>query len=225
MAGLMDLLNSDLGKQIISSVSGSAGTNEGETSSVLASVLPALVGGMMNNAQTTEGQGGLLGALLGGKHGGLLDNLSGMLGGDVQEEGGKILGHVLGDNQETVQNQVSQNTGVSSDKIAMIMKIAAPILMAFLARKAQASGLDNSGAATSGGGLTDILGGLLGGGQAQQQAPAESGSLGGSILTSVLDQDGDGQIGIGDAVTAMSGQSKSGGGLLGGLLGKLFGKK
>jgi len=215
MAGLMDLLNSDLGKQIISSVSGSAGTNEGETSSVLASVLPALVGAMQNNASTPEGQGGLLGALLGGKHGGLLDNLSGMLGSDVQEDGGKILGHVLGDNQETVQNQVSQNTGISSDKIAMIMKIAAPILMAYLAKKAQSSGLDANGQTPSGGGLSDILGGLLGGGQTQAE-PQQSGSS--DVLTSMLDQDGDGQLGMGDAVSAMT---KKGG--LGGLLGRLFG--
>jgi hypothetical protein len=219
MAGLMDLLNSDLGKQIISSVSGTAGTNENETSSVLASVLPALVGGMMNNAQTQEGQGGLLGALLGGKHGGLLDNLSGMLGGDVQEDGGKILGHVLGDNQANVQNQVSQNTGISSDKIAMIMKIAAPILMAYLAKKAQSNGLDASGNASNGGGLMDILGGLLGGNQAQAPQPTQS-SGNGDILTSMLDQDGDGQLGLGDAVSAMT---KKGG--LGGLLGGLFGGK
>ena len=220
MAGLMDLLNSDLGKQIISGVSGKVGTSEDETSSVLASVLPSLVGGMMNNASTPEGQSGLLGALLGGKHGSLLDNLSGMLGdGDVQEDGGKILGHVLGDNQEKVQNQVSENTGVSSDKIAMIMKIAAPILMAYLAKQTQGSGLNNNGATANGGGLTDILGGLLGSGQAEQQAPTTS-SMGGSILTSMLDQDGDGQLGLGDAVAAAT---KKGG--LGGLLGSLFGKK
>ncbi len=215
----MDLLNSDLGKQIISGVSGQVGTSEGETSSVLASVLPSLVGGMMNNASTPEGQSGLLGALLGGKHGGLLDNLSGMFGGDVEEDGGKILGHVLGGNQENVQNEVSQNTGVSSDKIAMIMKIAAPILMAYLAKQAQGSGLNNNGTTANGGGLSDILGGLLGGGQAQQQAPAPS-SMRGSILTSMLDQDGDGQLGLGDAVAAAT---KKGG--LGGLLGNLFGKK
>jgi len=217
MSGLIDLLNSDLGKQIISSVSGQAGTNEGETSTVLASVLPALVGGMMNNAQTPEGQGGLLGALLGGKHGGLLDNLSGMLGGDVQNEGGKILGHVLGNNTEAVQNQVSQNTGISSDKIAMIMKIAAPILMAYLAKKAQSSGLDANGQTASGGGLGDILGGLLGGNQAQAQTQTQP-SGGGDVFTSMLDQDGDGQLGLGDAVSAMT---KKGG--LGGLLGGLFG--
>lgn len=216
MAGLMDLLNSDLGKQIISGVAGKVGTSEGETSSVLSSVFPSLVGGMMNNSTTQEGQSGLLGALLGGQHdGGILDNLSGFLGGDDHTDGANILGHVLGGNHENVQNQVSQNTGVSSDKVAMIMKIAAPILMGYLAKKAMGSGLTND-AATSGGGLTDILGGLLGGGQAQQ-APAQS--SGGGLLTSILDQDGDGEIGIGDAISAAT---KKGG--LGGLLGGLFGK-
>jgi hypothetical protein len=214
MAGLMDLLNSDLGKQIISGVAGKVGTSEGETSSVLSSVLPSLVGGMMNNASTPEGQSGLLGALLGGKHdGGILDNLSGFLGGDDHSDGTNILGHVLGDNHDNVQNQVSQDTGVSSDKVAMIMKIAAPILMGYLAKKAMGSGLNND-AASSGGGLTDILGGLLGG---QAQAPQQSGS--GNILTSMLDQDGDGELGLGDAVAAAT---KKGG--LGGLLGGLFGK-
>jgi hypothetical protein len=89
--------------------------------------------------------------------------------------------------------------------------------MAYLAKKAQSSGLDANGQTSSGGGLTDILGGLLGGGKGQEQSqPQQSG--GGNILTSMLDQDGDGQLGLGDAVSAMT---KKGG--LGGLLGGLFG--
>ena len=219
MAGLMDLLNSDLGKQIISGVSNQVGTNNDQTSSVLASALPALVGAMQNNASTPDGQSGLLDALLGGKHdGSLLDNLSGVFGSD-QTDGANILGHVLGNDQENVKNNLSQNTGVSSDKIAMILKIAAPILMAYLAKKAQSSGLDNSGQTSNGGGLSDILGGLLGGNASeQQQAPSQTGS--GNIFTSMLDQDGDGQIGLGDAISVAT---KKGG--LGGLLGGLFGGK
>jgi hypothetical protein len=214
MAGLMDLLDSDLGKQIISGVSGKVGTSEGETSSVLSSVLPSLVGGMMNNAATPEGHSGLLGALTGGKHdGGILDNLSGFLGNDDHADGANILGHVLGGNHDTVQNEVSQSTGVSSDKVGMIMKIAAPILMGYLGKQATSSGLSSSGVTPSGGGLADILGGLLGGG-------GQSQSGGGSVLTSVLDQDGDGQLGMSDVVAVAT---KKGG--LGGLFGSLFGRK
>ncbi len=213
MAGLMDLLNSDLGKQIISGVGQQAGTSESETSSVLSSALPALLGAMQNNASTEEGASGLLGALLGGKHdGSLLDNLGGFLGGGDFSDGGKILGHVLGGDQANVENNLSQNTGVSSDKIAMILKIAAPIVMAYLAKQTKNNGV------SSGSDLGGLLGGLLGGGQQQEPAPAPSG--GGNILTSILDQDGDGQLGLGDAVSAAT---KKGG--LGGLLGNLFGRK
>jgi hypothetical protein len=213
MAGILDLINSDLGKQIISGIGSQVGTSEGETSSVLASALPTLINAMQNNSQTEQGAGGLLGALLGGKHdGGLLENLGGLLsgGGIDTADGGKILGHVLGGNQANVEAGLSQNTGVSSDKIGMILKMAAPILMAYLANQAKSNNVQ------SGSDLGGLLGGLLGGQTPQQQAP----SMGGSILTSILDQDGDGQLGLGDAVTAAT---KKGG--LGGLLGSIFGKK
>ncbi len=216
MPGLMDLLNSDLGKQIVSGVAGKVGVTEAETSSVLASLMPTMVGAMQNNASTPDGLSGLLGALTGGKHdGGILDNLSGFLGGNDHSDGENILGHVLGGNQQNVQNNLAQSTGVGSDKIAMIMKIAGPILMGYLAKKAMSGGLTNN-PSQSGGGLTDILGSLLGGGQAQSD-PTTAGS--GNILTSMLDQDGDGQLGISDAIAAAT---KPGG--IGGLLGGLFGK-
>lgn len=213
MAGILDFINSDLGKQIISGIGNQVGTSETETTSVLSSALPTLINSMQNNASTEQGAGGLLGALLGGKHdGGLLDNIGSVLGGGGidTEDGGKILGHVLGGNQSSVESDISQNTGVSSEKIGMILKLAAPILMAFLANKAKSSNVQNS---TDLGGL---LGGLLGGGQQSNSQP----SLGGSILTSVLDQDGDGQLGVGDAVAVAT---KKGG--LGGFLSSIFGKK
>ncbi len=216
MAGLMDLLSSDLGNQIISGVAGKVGTSEEETSSVLASLMPTMVGAMQNNASTPEGLSGLLGALTGGKHdGGILDNLSGFLGGDDHSDGENILGHVLGGDHQNVQNNLVQSTGIGSDKIGMIMKMAAPILMGYLSKKAIGGGLTND-AQQSGGGLTDILGGLLGSGQTQS-APVQSG--GGNILTSMLDQDGDGELEIGDAVAVAT---KKGG--IGGFLGSLFGK-
>ncbi|WP_428225423.1 DUF937 domain-containing protein [Flavobacterium sp.] len=205
MSGILDLINSDLGKQIIGNISNQVGTSEGETSSVLTSALPQLVNAMQNNASSADGASGLLGALMSGKQGGLLDNIGGLLGGGLDtEDGGKILGHVLGGNQSELENNLSLSSGVPTDKIGSILKMAAPLLMAFLANKAKDSNVQN------GSDLGGLLGGLLGGSGA---------SAGGSVLTSVLDQDGDGQLGINDAVAAVS---KKGG--LGGLLGKLFGK-
>lgn len=213
MSGLIDLLNSDLGKQIISNVGQQAETTEVETTSVLNSALPTLLNAMQSNVSTEQGAGGLLSALLGGKHdGSLLDDLGSLIGNSAvdTEDGRKILGHVLGENQASVENSLIQNTGVSPDKIGMILKIAAPILMSYLANKARNTNVQNG---TDLGGLLD---GLLGSRQSEQ---TQASSKGGNILTSVLDQDGDGQLGVGDAVAVAT---KKGG--LGSLLGKLFGK-
>ena len=71
----------------------------------------------------------------------------------------------------------------------------APIVMSFLANRVQSGNLDAT-----------TLGQTLGRERAQVQ---QQGGLGGDLLGSLLDQDGDGQVGLGDLI-------KIGGGLLGG---------
>ena len=64
----------------------------------------------------------------------------------------------------------------------------APIVMGFLAKQVGSAKLDA-------GGLGNLLGGLLGqGGQSQPQ----SGGLAGGLLSSALDQNGDGKLDAGD---------------------------
>lgn len=217
MAGILDLINSDFGKQIIGSITQQTGINEEQAGSLITNSLPEILGKMQQN--TSNGDNGLLGALLGGKHdGSILDNLSGYLNGGDFSDGGKILGHVLGGEQGSLENGLSQKTGIDSSIISKILPMLMPIIMGYLGKQVSNNGV------SSGPDLGGLLGGLLGGnGQA-----AGNSSAGGSILTSILDQDGDGQLGLGDAVAAMtknSGNSGSGGGLLGGILGNLFGKK
>lgn len=85
MAGILDLLNSDLGKQIVSGVAGSTGTELSKTSSVLTMGLPVLMKAMKQNSSTSEGAEGLLGALTSKHDGSILDNLGGLLGAGVDE--------------------------------------------------------------------------------------------------------------------------------------------
>ncbi len=215
MAGILDLINSDLGKQIIGSITNSTGLQPEQAGAVVSQGLPEILGKMQQNA--SSGDSGLLGALLGGKHdGSILDNISGYLNGGDFSDGGKILGHVFGDEKDALSSNLSAKTGVDSSIISKIIPMLLPIVMGYLGKQAQSNGVQDTG------GLGGLLGGLLGGNSNQAQAGGSS--LGGSILTSVLDQDGDGQLGLGDAVAAMSGKGKSGG-LLGGILGNLFGKK
>ena len=113
MSGLLDLLNSPMGKTLISGVSGSTGQSESATGNVLSMALPVLMGAMKKNVQTPEGAAGLMGALSGKHDGGILDNLGGLLQGgvddNVEEDGAGILGHLLGGNQANVESALSQN--------------------------------------------------------------------------------------------------------------------
>ena len=108
MSGILDLLNSDLGKTIISGVSGSTGTDQNKTSSVLTMALPVLMKAMERNASTPEGAQGLMRALSSKHDGSILDNLGGLFGGGVDDnvktDGSKILNHVLGQKQSGVPN-------------------------------------------------------------------------------------------------------------------------
>ena len=211
MAGILDLLNSDLGKTIISGVSRQTGQSADKTGTLLTMAMPVLMQAMKRNAATPEGAQGLLSAL-GNKHdGSILDNLGGLFSGgidkSVMDDGGKILGHVLGGRQQNVENALSQKSGIDAGSVAQILKVAAPLLMGVLGKQQrQAQVSDQSG-------LDGLLGGLLKDNSPQQEQ---------SFLESILDADGDGSI-IDDVAGMVLGGNKKKGGL-GGLLGGLFGK-
>lgn len=205
MSGITDLLNSDMGKELVSSISQKTGIDASQATNVVSSGLPALMGAMQSNLSSADGASGLLSALTSGKHdGSILDNLGGFLNGGDFSDGSKILGHVLGGNQDTMVQGLSSKTGVDSSIISKILPMLAPIVMGYLGKQTKSKGVSN------GSDLSGMLGGLLGG------------AGGNSMLTSVLDQNGDGKLDVSDAMSALSGKKKGG---LAGLLGGLFGKK
>ena len=209
MSGLLELLNSPMGKQIISGVSGSTGQSESATGGLLNMALPVLMGAMKKNVQTPEGAAGLMGALSGKHNGSILDNLGGLFDGgvdeSVQQDGAGILGHLLGGNQANVESALSQKSGMDAGSVGQILKVAAPILMGVLGKQTQQAGVSDAN------GMNALLGGMLGGQPKENQ----------SLISSLLDADGDGSI-LDDVAGMVLGGKKSGG--VGGLLGGLFGK-
>ncbi|MGV6832552.1 MAG: DUF937 domain-containing protein [bacterium] len=212
MSGILDLLNSDLGKTIISGVSQSSGQSQDKTSSLLTMALPVLMQAMKRNASTPEGAQGLLGALSNKHDGSILDNLGDLFQGgvnaDVMQDGGKILGHVLGNSQSNVERALGSKAGMDAGSVAQILKVAAPILMGVLGKQQRQQKVQDQS------GLDGLLGGLLQGNSPQQEQ---------SFLESILDADGDGSV-IDDVAGMVLGGGKKKSGL-GGLLGGLFGKK
>jgi len=212
MTGILDLLNSDLGKTIISGVAGQTGQNESKTGSLLTMALPVLMQAMKRNASTPQGAEGLLSAINRKHDGGILDNLSGLFGGGVDtnviNDGEKILSKVLGNKQQNVQNALSKQSGMDAGSVAQILKVAAPILMGVLGKQAKLQSVNSSS------GIEGLLGGLLSENSKQNEQ---------SFLESILDADGDGSI-IDDVAGMVLGDNKKKSGL-GGLLGGLFGGK
>jgi hypothetical protein len=128
----------------------------------------------------------------------------GMVGGMLQgnqsgnaTNGSGILGHILGDQQEPVAQQISQSSGLNVSQVMKLMPILAPIVMSVLGKARSQGGLDLSSIAnilmgsaqnaSQQGGMGDligsVLGGVFGGGQ-QQQQPQQS--QGGDMIGSIL---------------------------------------
>lgn len=213
MSGLLDLINSPMGKQLISGVAGQTGQPENKTADVLAMAMPLLMGAMKKNASTPGGAQGLMNALSSKHDGGILDNLGGLFGGgvdqSVMDDGAGILGHVFGGKQNQVENALSSKSGIDAGSIGQILKIAAPIVLGYLGKQTKQQNVSSPEA------LNGLLGGLMGGNSSANKQQ--------SLIESFLDSDGDGSImdDLAGMVLSGGGQKKGG---LGGLLGGLFGK-
>lgn len=183
MFSLEDLLGSQRGAEVVNQVSQQVGAEPGLVNTAIQMALPALINGLANNVATPEGAQSLDSALQNDNHASILDNLGGLgsliFGGGQtprSANAGGILGHILGNSQGTVTQQISNQSGLSMGQVAQILMFLAPIVMGYLGKQKQENNLDA-------GGLASIL---LGQQQQIQQDPQSS------LITRLLDSDGDG---------------------------------
>lgn len=191
----MSLLDGLMQNGAVEAISRELGVDQQTAQSGLTALLPAVAGGMQNQAQAQpQGLGGLAGMLgsLGG--GGLMDNVTGPQPTDVGQ-GNALLGQLFGskDTSRAVADHASQQSGVSPDLLKKMLPLVAMLAAGYFAKQAHGQG---DGASQEGG-----LGGLLAG--------ATGGGMGG-MLGSILGG-------------AMGGGQGGGGNPLGGILGGLMG--
>ncbi|MBP6599955.1 MAG: DUF937 domain-containing protein [Giesbergeria sp.] len=219
---LVDQLMAQLQGAPLQQMAQQLGTDSAQTQSAVSAALPLLLGALGNNAAQPQGALDLFGALqqhqgagaaaggaggaaamlgalggsggLGGLLGGLLGGAGGGTAASPASNGAAILGHIFGGNQQRAQDSLGQATGLGANA-GQLLQMLAPIVMAFLAQRVSAGGLN-----------ADALGQVLGQEKAQVQ---QQGGLGGGLLGALLDQDGDGQVGLSDLM-------KIGGNFLGG---------
>lgn len=193
MFSLQDLLGQQQGDEAVGQISQQVGAEPSLVNTAIQAALPAILGGLANNASTPEGAASLDAALTNDHDGGLLNNLGGLgsliFGGQQaappprQADAGGILGHILGGSQGQVAEQASQRSGLPLGQVAQIIMMLAPIVMSYLGQQKQQQNVGADG-------LGGLLGGLLGGQQAA--AAPSSGNPMLDMASSMLDSDRDG---------------------------------
>jgi len=162
------------------------GVSEAKATAGADALLPAILGGFKKQAQAQpaglDGLGGLLGQLGGG---GLLDNVLSSQPTDVGQ-GNDVLGQIFGskDVSRTVTQSAAARTGLDPALLRRMLPMLAMLVAGFMAKQQGAAAVTEGSETTPGGGLGDLLGGLLGG------RPGAAAAPGG--LASMLDFNGDG---------------------------------
>ncbi len=180
MSDLTDQVLSHLDSSSINAIAAKLGVDPAQAEAAIQQAVPLVVGGLAKNASTDAGADALHNAV--SDHAGtdIGSILGSVLGGGGA--GGSILGHVFGNRQDQATQNLGQASGIGSQNAGQLLAMLAPVIMGVLGNTAQKQGMNAGG-----------LGGMLG----QEARKIGQGGAGG-LLSSVLDQDGDGKLGLGD---------------------------
>lgn len=184
---LFDLMKGQLGEAAIGALTSQLGDAQpAQASKGIDGAMSILMGALAKNSQSQEGLSSLSNALDRDHDGSILDNVVGFINGSSEPanqkatNGAGILGHLLGGKQGNAVDQLSKMSGLNSNQsMGMLIKLA-PLVLGMLGKQKKSVGLDASG-------LSNIL--------AQSAGTAVKKTSGAeSLLKSLLDQDGDGDV-------------------------------
>ncbi len=191
---LLNLLQGAAGTAVIENITKRLGIENRQTRMAIAVGVPLLITALRRNAQKSEGANGIMGAINKKHDGGILDNISNLFSGDngdEDEDGSKILNHVLGRDKERVADSISRESGLSPQKVVGILSMLAPIVMGMVGKNAKNNNTDANG-------LSGLIGGLLGGLEGNQKAQPAMGFIE-SLLSGRQEEENKGQ----DAITSL----------------------
>lgn len=172
---LIDTIEQHLGANEIEQISNKLGVDPGTAQKAVSAALPMMLGGLAGHAQQPEGAEAIKQAAA--AHENAPENVSNLLqAGPPADTGGGLgglLGRVLGQHTDTVQQGVQQASGLDAEKTRNLLMMLAPIVLGVLARKH--FGGENPQQTSSG----QLAGALRQEAQtAQQRAPHVGGLLG-----------------------------------------------
>ena len=198
---LLQILQQQLDDQALGALQQQTGADSAQVQNAVQAALPMLLGGLAGNASKPEGAQGLWAALAKDHDGGLLSNLGGFLGSaEAPQQGQAILKHVLGGKQPQAEQALAGAAGLDTQKAGTMLAALAPMVMGMLGKMQDDQQIGDQQQ------LQSLLAQEK---QSLRQQPQAAG-----LLNMLLDEDGDGQVGMDEVVRRG-----------GGLLSKFFGKR
>ena len=196
---LTKLAGTLLSSDSVKGLSDLAGVSDSDVTKVLSQALPSLLDGAKGQASNKDTAESFANAL--SDH--AKDNtgsLGSFLGNVDLKDGAKIIGHLLGSDEDSTVKSISKKSGVDSDKISTILSAAAPLLMSLLGQQADEDDDKESGAAALVGALLEnvdvgeLLTGLLTDNSSSDKkkkkkkasSKKDAGNLVGTLLKSLL---------------------------------------
>ncbi|WP_156306717.1 DUF937 domain-containing protein [Sphingobacterium endophyticum] len=176
---ITDLISGSLGSQATEGISEKLGIDKNQTQWVVSAAIPLMISALNYNAQKSpEKAQGIQQAIDSKSSAGILENLTGLFNQGPTEDEDKMVNHIFGKNTENVKESLSEKSGISMGKIGGILALLAPLIMAYIGKQKQSQNQDDN---SSGGGIGDLLGNILGGGNSS----SSSGGIG-DLIGSVL---------------------------------------
>lgn len=174
---LLSLLNK---KETLSQLGKSVNAKPDQVKSFAETAIPTLLEALSRNASTPDGAQSINKALDQHQNKDLGD-LMGFFNGVDTGDGSKIIGHVLGNKANTVENKLAQSTGLDVAQVAGLLNQFGPLILSFLGNQKKQSNVSAEGLS----GLASGLGTLFG-------ANNSSDLMG--MASKFLDADGDGDM-------------------------------
>ena len=178
MNAITQIITQQLGGGAARTLAQRFGISETTANSAIQIGVPLILAALARNASKPQEAEKLHQAIATDHDGSIFDNLGAYLGNPQSANGAGILGHVFGNQQPAIENNLAQATGLDQSSAGGLLETLAPLVMGSLGKAQQENGLDANG-------LSNLLS------NQQQEAQANAPDAMG-MLSSMLDQNKDG---------------------------------
>ncbi len=151
---ILKMLTSQLSDpKVLEELSKKAGARPDQAQQLAQNALPTLLNTLQKNASTPEGAKSLNKALEDHKDD-KVDDIFGFLNNVDTNDGAKMLQHIFGSKNETVQKDLAKKAGMETNQVSNLLTQLAPLVIGALGNQKKKQG---------GGDVMNLIGGVLGG--------------------------------------------------------------